>query len=179
MELKKWTTTYSKWFTEKGKQINVFPIRYLGVQSKRNHIYKKTNSEGITYCAEIYECLLENGSIKKVAFKVLYDEYKYNNSKNNYFKTTLEVNESNYLTDVIDFNTMKKLNVPNKLLQLETQKLRNNIKKLNDIFKSTEDDVIKIGVQIYLERLQTPCLQTMKKWKYLNPYLKRKIIEMI
>lgn len=168
-ELNKWTTTYYKWLKQKGKPINVKPLRFVGVFSKRGHVYHRTDLDGNIYCAEIYECLLEDGSIKKMAFKTPYNK---NYKNKNYFKNKIYIDDLNYLNDYINMETQKQIQKPNFLLILENNKLRSKIKRLENEFKNSYNTDLKIGIQIFLERFQSPCILTMKnlkKYKKENP----------
>lgn len=180
MELLEWVNHYYNWRNPtKGERVK--PIRFLGLRSKSNYIYKYEHNDAL-YCAELYECITENGIRKICAFYVPYTEnvktdkgyYKRQNNEQKY-------DDINCLTDSLNTYYTGKLEKNNLLIKKQNE-LNQLIENVLTEFKSVnnfENADYKMGLQIYLERLQTPCLITKKQWKAYqqkNPYLTEKII---
>ena len=156
--------SYRYWASQKGNAINVKQKKFLGLRGYNGYVLTKEH-DGILYAGEIWECVTEEGDYIQCVFRIPYEDI---GSKEPYGDRTDEIQDfPNYHTDGIKaFETNRLEDRDRTQLLKEIDKLRNKINTLKDLFYILHpDNPIKIGVQLYLRRLENPTNQTSREWK--------------
>lgn len=167
-----WEQHWNYWASQRGVPTEMRKIKYLGLRGWYGHIQKKT-IDGIDYAGEIYDCITRDGERVRGTFRVLYAEVI------NTDKTNIDNNEeairdiTNYHTDGIaaylsgNFRDYDNRQLKKKQLELKSkiERLKEKFAELNNI----DNSELKLGIQLYLRRLETPDHYTSKDWKnYAN-----------
>ena len=185
-----WINVYHFWATERGCPIKVKPIKYIGLKGWDNYIYRKLIN-GIYYAGEIWLCEDIFGDQKEYIIRVEYSEDMEEYKTSQQFKSTnkgyeLQFNDINAHTDGYDVFITKNIKLKNNfLLKNQIAKLETKIAKLTKLFKelnNIENQQLKLGVQLYLRRLETPTMQTSREWREYgenHPYLKSQILDQL
>lgn len=185
-----WTTAYHFWVSERGAPIKVKPLKYIGFRGWDNYIYKKEYN-GIIYCGETWLCEDEYGNQSEYNFRKIYSDDMESEKANQQFKFTyrwtgVQLEEINAHSDGFEAFIHNNFKLrPTLLLDNQNQKLAERIDKLKKLFKNLnniENPLMKLGVQLYLRRLETPTMQTSREWKQYgidHPYLKSQILDQL
>lgn len=185
-----WRNSYYFWATERGTPTMVKPIRYINLRGWNNYI-QKIQYDGKLWCGEIWLCEDIFGDEIECTFRVPYSEnmeenkhrYKFKKTYNYIGEPLVEVNAHFDGFDAYINNDIKLRN--NTLLKNVNQKQKEKILTLKKWFKSLnniENKLLKLGIQLYLRRLETPTLQTSREWKQYgidHPYMKSQIIDQL
>lgn len=171
---------YRYWATQKGLYTDVKKLKYLGLRGWHGYIQKK-NIDGIDYAGEIYECLTLDGRRIRGVFRIPYDEidtiYQTNLQEVDY--VIKEV--ANYHTDGIKaWETNDFRLYDNRQLKRREIELKERIIKLKTIFETLnnlDNAELKLAIQLYLRRLETPDHFTSRDWK--NCTIKNKVIDLL
>lgn len=182
-----WRNAYYFWVSERGAPIKVKPIRYIGLKGWNNYIYKK-EYDGITYCGEEWLCEDIFGYEQNYFFRILYsDEIEESKYKQKFrFTYVQDYVEINAHTDGFDayINKDAKLRYRD-LLHAVNKRHFDKIAFLKKWFKTLnklENPLLKLGIQLYLRRLETPTMATSREWKQYgldHPYMNAIIIDQI
>jgi hypothetical protein len=157
---------YRYWSSERGSYTEVKKLRYLGLRGWKGHVQKKVR-DGITYAGEVYECISIEGEKMRCVFRVIYDSV--DTSVGNYEEHEKILDEiTNYHTDgILAWQTGNFKDRDNRSLIRREKELKEKIIKLKEIFDSLnnlENAELKLAVQLYLRRLETPDHVTSKEW---------------
>ncbi len=170
---------YSRWASQKGQPKYVKKMKYLGLRGWKGHIEKKVVN-GEEYAGEIYECLTEDGMRIRGVFRVPYEQVVGSTDPVDYVEKPIE-DPPNYHTDGIKaYTTSNYRDAINWHLKSEERKLQTKINKLKekfDLLNNFEHAELRLAVQLYLRRLETPDWLTYKAWK--NCAIKHKVIELL
>ena len=184
-----WHNSYHFWISERGVPIKVKKIKYIGIHGWDNYIFRKEH-DGKMYYGEIWLCEDIFGNQMKRIFREIYtdevEEQKYSHNFKLSHKPGIPIVEINAHTDGYDAYITKDFKKRNrKLLEIQNIRLKNKIELLTNWFKilnNFENKLLKLGIQLYLRRLQTPTMQTSREWREYgsdHPYMKSLIIEKI
>lgn len=165
-----WINFHPKWGTRIGKPIRVLPKRFLGMNGWYEWVDKRI-IDGVTYLGEVWLCEKENGEQIKATFRVPYneekDDYKY--IVRNKPKPKLVDDNPNFHTDgIAAYETKDFKNVDRTQLKAHNSRFRDRMLILRDWFNqlnNINDPELRLGIQLYLRRLETPNLQTSREWK--------------
>lgn len=170
-----WITYYKKWITQKSNPIAVKKLKYLGLLGHKGHIQKHI-FDGIYYAGEVWSCITPENERLKCVFRIPYDDIVTPDINQEYDVTIEEL--PNFHTDGIkcymegNFKNYDR----SKLKKLE-EELYDKIQKLKSLFHSTTDSNLKLGIQLYLRRLETPDHITSKEWKLFTN--KAKVLDLL
>lgn len=175
------TEHYSQWATQRGSPSIVIPLRFVGMRGWDKFVQKKT-VDGKEYAAEIWECETEEGLIENLPFRIEYDHIKERKVFNGGEPVLRDYANAHYdgLIAYLSGDVSKKRKT---LLNNRITLLNNKITELNVYFKelnNIEHRILKMGVQLYLRRLETPTNQTSREWKQFSqehPYYKEQIMD--
>lgn len=183
-----WRNAYYFWASERGTPTYVKPIRYINLRGWNNYIQKITHDNRI-WCGETWLCEDIFGDELECTFRIPYSEEMEENKEQYRFKKTynyigeplVEINAHFDGFDAYINNNIKLRN--NMLLKKVNEKQKDKITNLKKWFKelnNIENRLLKLGIQLYLRRLETPTLQTRREWAEYgtnHPYLKSQIID--
>jgi len=181
--MNKWEWAHTYWSSHRdGAGELVKKIKYLGLRGYNNYIMYKIH-DGIKYAGEVWECETKQGAKKQFVFRIPAEEAgERPNYQNPNLKKPLEFRElPNYHTDgILAYTTGIPGLIDRRQLKLETNKLRLRISNLKEVFKNTDNRELKLGIQLFLRRLETPDHYTSKYWKQFskkNPILQSRIVD--
>ncbi len=173
-----WENAYYFWISQRGDPKKVKTCKYIGLYGWNNYIYRKEHGE-MTYCGEIWECEDIFGDIHTCIFRIPYTDDVEELKKKQKFKLTYNyigenLVEINAHFDGFDAYITKDVKKRNKSLLnqkniIQTEK----IKYLTHWFRSLnnmENKLLKLGIQLYLRRLETPTMSTSREW---NQFIKK------
>lgn len=170
---------YSRWASQKGTPIIVTKLKYLGLRGWKGHIEKKIIND-VEYAGEVYDCITEDGFRIKGIFRVSYEQVKNSKDPVDYMEKLAE-DPPNYHTDGIKaYLSGNYRDANNWHLKIEERKLLFKIDKLKHYFETLnnfEHAELRLAIQLYLRRLETPDWLTYKAWK--NCTIKHKVIELL
>jgi len=158
-----WEWAYTYWSSHRDNAGElVKKIKFLGLRGYNNYIMYKMH-DGVKYAGEVWECETKSGVRKHYVFRIPAEEA----SNKPYQQSVNEPKDPpNYHTDgILAYTTGIPGLIDKRQLNLETNKLRLRIANLKEVFKNTEDKKLKLGIQIFLRRLETPDHYTSKYWK--------------
>lgn len=182
--MNEWKEYYFYWATLRGNAQLVKPRKYLGMKGWRSYLDVRLH-EGKKYVGEVWECITQDGNIINAVFRVPYTEV----SKSKYNETSYSENQNelqdyaNYHFDGIEAYTTgiiakrDRRQLINRIIQLKEK-----ISHLRDLFMNINDSQsdLKLGIQLYLRRLQNPTHITSREWKEFTkkyPHIQAQIID--
>lgn len=174
-----WEWAYTYWSSHRDNAGElVRKVKYLGLRGYNNYVMYKIH-DGVKYAGEVWECETKQGAKKQFVFRILAEEV---GNKQPAIKASIEFKElPNYHTDgILAYSTGIPSLIDRRQLNLETEKLRIRISNLKQVFVNTNDKTLKLGIQIFLRRLETPDHYTSKYWKQYcktNPLLQSQILD--
>lgn len=175
-----WEKAYRYWASQRGLYTPVKKRKYLGLRGWKGHIQKKIFDD-IEYAGEIYECSTPEGLIIKAVFRIPYGNVS-TTYKDNIIKEEIIIEDRpNYHTDGIKcFTTGNYRDYDNTQLRRREKLLEDKIIKLKEIFSTLNninDSELKLGIQLYLRRLETPDHYSVKDWR--NCTIKPQILALL
>lgn len=185
-----WKNAYYFWISERGSPMRVKPVRYIGLKGWNNYIYKK-EYEGITYCGEQWICEDIFGDEHECTFRTIYSEYMEDEKHKQKFHFTYnyigeQLTEINAHTDGLEAYIESNVKLRKTfLIDAVNERHKSKIKTLKKLFKSLnnhEHRLLKLGIQLYLRRLETPTMSTSREWKQYgldHPYMRSQIMDQI
>lgn len=185
-----WRNAYYFWISEKGSPMKVKPVRYIGLKGWNNYIYKK-EYEGVIYSGEQWTCEDIFGDEHECIFRIVYSEDMEDEKYKQKFRFTYnyigdQLTEINAHTDGYDSYITGDVKLRKSfLIDAVNERHRSKIKLLKKYFKTLnnhEHRTLKLGIQLYLRRLETPTMATSREWKEYgenHPYMRSQIIEII
>lgn len=167
---------YRYWAHQEGPYTFVKRIKYLGLRGWKGHIQKKSY-DNVEYAGEVYICITPEGKRVRGVFRIPYEDI--NPTEKNYEENDVVLDEiTNFHTDGIKaYLTGNFKYRDNKSLILKQEQLTAKISKLKEIFSrlnNINDQDLKLAVQLYLRRLETPDHYTSRDWK--NCKLKNEVL---
>ena len=185
MNKNEWVWHYHYWSSHRNDQKEKVKLRkYLGLRGYNGYIMIKEH-EGVRYAGEVWEAETKNGSIIRAVFRIPAEEAangkQYQNPDLNVAATSEYRDLPNYHTDgIAAFESGDPGDIDRRKLNLEQEKLNTRISNLKEIFKIVIDADLKLGIQIYLRRLETPDYYTRKQyieWKKKYPQLQKIVVD--
>lgn len=159
---------YSYWASLRGNPILVKPVKYLGLRGYNGYIQTK-ECDGILYAGEVWESETEDGRRIRSVFRIPYDEIR---ERKHYQERGLKPNDpemedgANAHFDGLEAYLTGRIENANRLLLTNRIIILNNrIAHLKDMFSLIDDPLLKLGIQLYLRRLENPNHYTSKDWK--------------
>lgn len=175
-----WEQYYKYWASQRGSPHDVKKIKYLGLRGWHGHIQKKT-FEGIDYAGEVYDCITPDGERVKAIFRIPYSEVNttYDSNYEEHDDVIKEI--TNYHTDgIAAWESGNFRHYDNRQLKRREQLLKDKIAKLKDVFgalNNIDHSELKLAIQLYLRRLETPDHYTSKDWG--NCKLKKEVLNLL
>lgn len=175
-----WEKAYRYWATHRGLYTSVKKLRYIGLRGWKGYIQKK-EYDGVYYAGEIYECLTPEGLKIKAVFRVPYEDVGETYKKEDNESDHIIEDRPNYHTDGIRcWDTGNYRFYDNRQLKRREQELQDKISRLKEIFRSLNNidtAELKLAVQLYLRRLETPDHFSSKDWK--NCTIKQQVLNLL
>jgi len=186
MQKDEWIDHYYFWISCKGTPTKVKLIKYIGLYGWSGFIYKK-DYDGTTYCGEVWLCEDIFGERRECIFRCPYESDMEIIKKSQYFKKQYEGQpfvEINAHTDGYDAFINRDYSKRSRtLLTNVIDRHCNKLNYLTEWFKSLnnyENTLLKLGIQLYLRRLESPTLQTSNEWQNFtkkHPTIQKQIVE--
>lgn len=164
---------YYYWASEKGACTRVILRYYLGLRGYNNYIQTKKHND-IVYAGEVWDCItVEDGDPIRGVFRIPYDDLGIRREDKKVDDRTEEILEiTNYHTDgIIAYESGDMSMKDDRQLKKQEEKLAEKIINLKNIFNTlsnsgnSHEKLLKLGIQLYLRRLENPNHQTSKEWR--------------
>lgn len=155
---------YSNWATQRGNPEKVRKLKFIGMRGWKGHVQKKTVN-GIDYAGEVYDVITEEGLRKRGVFRIPYEEVNVSNTRVDYTEVYIDETTDYHTCGIKAYMSGNFKDFVNHSLILKQKELNAKIEKLKRVFNDLHDQDLKLAVQLYLRRLETPDHYTSKAWK--------------
>lgn len=176
-----WEIYYKYWASQRGTPRQVRKLKFLGLRGWHGHIQKKIVDD-IAYAGEVYDCITPEGERINAIFRIPFDQVN-TSYDSNYEENDEVIKEiTNYHTDgILAWQTGNFRNYDNRQLKRREKILKNKIIILKNVFtelNNIDHAELKLAIQLYLRRLETPDHYTSKDWANVDQKLKNEILNL-